>query len=206
MSTFITFEGPEGSGKSSQARTLAATLEEASYDVLLTREPGGTFIGDQIRRTLTTTDNTSMHPRTEFLLFSASRAQIVEEKIRPHLDQGGVVLCDRYFHSSLAYQGYGHQLDQQMLMTITRFATHGLVPDLVLLLDLPVEEGLQRRRKDGDWNRLDAYDVAFHQRVRQGYLSMAQAEPQRWSVIDASLPEKHVQSLIQEKVLALLAS
>lgn len=204
MSTFITLEGPEGSGKSSQARALAATLEEAGYDVLLTREPGGTFIGDQIRQTLMTKENTSMHPRTEFLLFSSSRAQIVEEKLLPHLARGGVVLCDRYFHSSLAYQGYGHQLDRETLLTITHFATQGLVPDLVLLLDLPVEEGLQRRRMDGDWNRLDAYDVPFHRRVRQGYLSMAQADPQGWAVIDASLSEERVRALIQDRVLALL--
>jgi dTMP kinase len=185
MSLFITLEGPEGGGKTSQAMQLVEHLQARGYDVLHSREPGGTFIGEQIRRVLFSLDNTLMHPRTEFLLFSAARAQHVNEVILPQLEKGRVVICDRFYDASLAYQGYGHDLDLETLKSITIFATGGLIPDLTLLLDLPVEEGLKRREQDGNWNRLDAYDLEFHHRVREGYLAMAASEPDRWVIIDA---------------------
>lgn len=196
MSFFVTLEGPEGGGKTSQAKFLADALIQADLDVLLTREPGGTEIGDQIRKVLMSLENSSMVPGTEFLLFSASRAQLVREIIRPHLNNDGVVVSDRYFHSSLAYQGYGHRLDLDALRQITDFATDELSPDLILLLDLPVEIGLQRRRSGGSWNRLDAYEQEFHLRVRAGYHTMAQADPERWVSIDAAGPSDAVQEQI----------
>ena len=205
MSYFITLEGPEGSGKTIHARTLADHLRAHGHDVLLTREPGGTSIGDQIRRVLFELDNTSMRPSTEFLLFSASRAQHVDEVIRPHLEGDGVVVCDRYYDSSLAYQGYGHGLDLQHLGAITDFATGGLKPDLTLLLDLSVEDGLRRRQEGGSWNRLDEYSLEFHRRVRQGYLELVAAEPERWVVVDASPSIEAVQEKIQAVVEARLA-
>jgi dTMP kinase len=182
---FITLEGPEGGGKTLQAARLAEHLELLGHQTLLTREPGGTAISDQIRMVLGSLANTAMDPRTEFLLFSASRAQHVHEIILPHLDRSGVVVCDRYFDSSLAYQGFGHALDLATLREVTRFATSGLIPDLTLLLDLPVEQGLTRRQRGGDWNRLDAYALDFHERVRRGYAQLAAEEPERWVVIDA---------------------
>ncbi len=184
MSLFITLEGPDGSGKTRQAILLSQRLGALNHDVLLTREPGGTEIGEQIRQVLTSLDNTLMDPRAEFLLFSASRAQHVQERIHPHLEKGGIVVCDRFFDASLAYQGYGHGLDRDALQEITAFATQGMVPDLTFLLDLPVEQGLKRREQDGNWNRLDAYNLDFHRRVRQGYLALAKSQPARWVVID----------------------
>jgi dTMP kinase len=204
MSFFVTLEGPEGSGKSTQVRRLAKHLREKGHDVLLSREPGGTSIGDQIREVLTNLDNTAMDPRTEFLLFSSSRAQLVYEVIKPHLARGGIVVCDRFYHSSLAYQGYGHGLDLEPLRVITRFATAGLEPDLVLLLDLPVEDGLRRRRKEGRWNRLDAFDLDFHRCVRKGYLKMAAADHARWATIDAMASPDEVHTEIRRKVEAFL--
>jgi dTMP kinase len=183
---FITLEGPDGGGKTLQATRLVEHLNQRGFNALLTREPGGTPISDQIRKILERLDNTAMDPRTEFLLFSASRAQHVNQIITPHLEKGGIVVCDRYFDSSLAYQGFGHQLDLETLREVTAFATEGLTPDLTLLLDLPVEEGLQRRQQGGDWNRLDAYELAFHQRVRQGYARLAADAPERWVTIDAA--------------------
>jgi dTMP kinase len=201
MSLFITLEGPDGSGKSTQAKLLAEEVAAHGYNVLLTREPGGSPIGDQIRQILFNLKNTSMYPKTEFLLFSASRAQHVSEVIQPHLAKGGIVISDRYFHSSLAYQGYGHELDLVELIRITSFATGGLLPDLIFLLDLPVEEGLKRRKSEGKWNRLDDYQVNFHQRVRKGYLTMVEEDPDRWIVIDASKSVDRIQSEIQDVVL-----
>ena len=206
MSFFVTLEGPDGSGKSTQANLLAEELSARGYDVLLTREPGGSGIGDQVRRILFTLDNTAMYPKTEFLLFSASRAQHVSEVIRPHLDKGGVVISDRYFHSSLAYQGFGHQLDLDTLKEITSFATGDLLPDLILLLDLPVEMGLSRRRNEGKWNRLDDYQVEFHQRVRDGYLTMAEEDPDRWGLVDASRPVDRIHKEVQELISRHLPS
>lgn len=201
---FITLEGSEGSGKTTQARALAEFLRQTGYDVLLTREPGGTPIGDQIRAVLLNLENTAMHLRTEILLLQASRAQLVEQVIRPHLAQGGLVLCDRYADSTLAYQGYGYQMDLARLRPLVEFATGGLKPDLTLLLDLEVEEGLRRRARDGEWNRLDAYDRAFYQRVRQGYLELARQEPQRWVIVDAMQSVEAVQAALRRVVLARL--
>jgi len=197
---FITLEGPDGGGKSTQAARLAEFLRQRGCKVLATREPEGTAIGDQIRSVLSNLENTAMHPRTEILLFQASRAQHVEQVIRPHLALGGVVVCDRYADSTLAYQGYGHQVDLAGLRTIVEFATGGLKPDLTLWLDIDVEEGLRRRTKSGEWNRLDAYDLAFHHRVRQGYFELAREEPWRWVWIDASGSPETVQEEIRRVV------
>jgi len=204
--TFITFEGPEGSGKTTHIAVLAEYLRAQNYPVLTTREPGGTPIGDEIRSVLMGLKNTDMRPRTEILLFQASRSQLVEQVIRPRLAQGDVVLSDRYADSTLAYQGYGYQqfLVEDLRPLIT-FATGGLIPDLTLLLDVDVEIGLQRRMQQGGWNRLDAYDCAFHQRVRQGFLELARSSPDRWRVIDASLPMEDVKEEIRRVVLARLS-
>lgn len=201
---FITFEGPDGSGKTSQVAPLAKHLSAMGYQVLMTREPGGTPIGDQVRSVLFDLKNKGMHPRTEILLFQASRAQLVEQVIRPFLEKGGVVLCDRYADSTMAYQGYGHCVDLQDLAGIVRFATGGLKPDLTLLLDLEVEQGLSRRASGGDWNRLDDYELEFHRRVRQGFLTLAKQEPQRWVVIDAAQPPDVIQAAVRSIVLSRL--
>ena len=145
-------------------------------------------------------ENKSMSPEAEFLLFSASRAQVVRELIQPHLERGGIVVCDRFYDSSLAYQGYGHELDQALLRTITNFVTDGLVPDLTFLLDLTSELGLERRKHDGRWNRLDDYDIAFHERVREGYLNLAAAEPDRWVWVDAAQTQDDIQKQIRETI------
>jgi dTMP kinase len=202
---FVTFEGPDGSGKTSQVAILAEHLRQLGYPLLVTREPGGTSIGDQIRKILSDLDNMTMQPRTEILLFQASRAQLVDEVIRPHLERGSLVLCDRFADSTLAYQGYGHCIDLDQLRSIINFATGELKPDLTLLFDVDVETGLRRRARGGDWNRLDAYEVAFHQRVRKGYLQLAQEEPDRWIKIDAGQPPEAVQEAVRKAVLGRLA-
>jgi len=201
---FITLEGPDGSGKSTQAQLLTVFLRQHGYTVLLTREPGGTPIGEQVRSILNNLENTAMHPRTEILLFQASRAQHVEELIKPHLNKGDLVICDRYADSTLAYQGYGHQVDIAALRQVVDYATSGLKPDLTLLLDLEVEIGLKRRRGGGDWNRLDAYELAFHKRVREGYYQLMNEEPERWVLIDAAQTPEQVQEQITKIVISRL--
>jgi len=197
---FITLEGPEGSGKSTQARLLVEALQRLRRDVLATREPGGTPIGEQIREVIHSLKNTDMQERTEILLFQASRAQLVEQVIRPHLANGGVVVCDRYADSTLAYQGYGYGRDLEQLRNLIAFATGGLQPDLTLLLDMDAEAGLKRRLKGGEWNRLDALDLSFHQRVREGYHHLVQTSPERWVIIDADRSVESVQADIQQIV------
>lgn len=202
---FITLEGPEGSGKTSQVPSLAAYLREKGYEVVVTREPGGTAVSDQIRDVLMNLKNVSIVPRTEILLFLAARAQHVEGLIRPALEAGKLVLCDRYGDSTLAYQGYGHNTDLENLRYLLNYATGGLKPDLTLLLDVPVEVGLMRKREnDSEWNRLDAYEEAFHKRVRQGYLELAKLEPDRWQIIDATQDKDRVQKAMRRAVMALL--
>jgi len=202
---FITLEGPEGSGKSSQLPILAEWLREQGYDVYTTREPGGTMISDQIRTILHDLENIAMHPRTEILLYLASRSQHVEEVIRPLLEKNTIVLCDRYADSTLAYQGYGHGVDIPTLKKLLDFSTGGLYPDLTILLDLDVEIGLERRKlSGGEWNRLDAYALAFHKRVREGYLILVANEPQRWRIVDAAQSFDDVQKTLQEVIKAEL--
>ena len=201
---FITLEGPEGSGKSSQLPDLAEFLRGQGWDVLTTREPGGTPIGDQIRQILMRLDNQELHPRTEILLFLASRAQLVEQVIKPALREGKLVLSDRFGDSTLAYQGYGHGIDLATLRAMLAFATDNLKPELTLLLDVDVEIGLQRKRKEDEWNRLDAYELAFHQRVREGYHELCRQEPERWRVIDAMQPKDAVQFALRQAVMQFL--
>ncbi|MFZ3069538.1 MAG: dTMP kinase [Anaerolineaceae bacterium] len=201
---FITLEGPEGSGKTSQIPDLAEFLRGQGYNILTTREPGGTSIGDQIRRVLMSLENQALHPRTEILLFLAARAQLVEQVIKPALQDGKIVLCDRYGDSTLAYQGYGHGLDLLSLRSMLAFATDQLKPDLTLFLDMDVETGLQRKRKVDEWNRLDAYEVSFHQRVRNGYHALIAEEPKRWRVIDATQPKEAVQSAMRQAVMQFI--
>jgi len=198
---FITFEGPEGSGKTSQIRSLSEFLTQQGISICCTREPGGTEIGNQIREVLTRMENDAMHPRTEILLFLAARAQLVEQCIRPELQRGTTVLCDRYADSTLAYQGYGHGVDLDLLRSLLNFATGSLWPDLTILMDIESEKGLGRKRGAGEWNRLDAYALAFHQRVRQGYLALASRDPERWVIVDASQPFDAVQSQLRRILL-----
>jgi len=202
---FITLEGPEGSGKSTQAVLLAQFLAENGFSVVSTREPGGTNIGDQIRDVLHDVANEEMESETEFLLYSASRAQLVREVIRPALLENKVVLCDRYADSSIAYQGYGRGLDLDTLLAVTEFATGGLVPDLTLLLDIDVEQGLSRRIDgDDEMNRLDLQEIAFHQRVRDGYHQLAAAGPERWVLVDAGRRPEEIQRDLRRIVLERL--
>lgn len=208
MGSFITFEGPEGSGKTTQIRLLAAWLRAQGREVVTTREPGGTRIGDGIRALLLDPIHAEMRPETEILLFSAARAQLVGQVIRPHLAQGGIVLCDRFADSTLAYQGYGRQLELGTLRQITAFATGHLTPDLTICLDLPVEEGLRRKRggDQAEWNRMEQEQVAFHERVRHGFLALAAAEPARWLVLDATQSLEGIQEEIRKRVAKHLTS
>ncbi len=201
---FITLEGPEGSGKTSHIPHLVAFLRERGHNVFPTREPGGTSIGEQIRAVIHDLKNAEMHPRTETLLYQAARAQIVEEVIRPRLAAGEIVLSDRYADSTIAYQGYGHQQDIEQVRQLIRYATGGLTPHLTILLDLDVEIGLKRKAKQDEWNRLDAYTVDFHQRVRAGYLTLAAQEPARWRIVDASQPWEAVQHALRQVIGAAL--
>lgn len=198
---FITFEGPDGSGKSTQIELVAQFLKDSGFDVLTTREPGGTAISDQIRAILHDVTNTAMCSITEVLLYSASRAQLVHEVILPHLKKGGVVVCDRYIDSTFAYQGHGRRMDSDLLRQITRFATGGLEPDLTICLDLDPAQGLERKQLanstgEGELNRMDQQELEFYQRVRNGYLSMAHNQ-RRWLVIDATEPIEVVAGIIR---------
>ena len=194
---FITLEGPEGSGKTSHIPHLVEYLREKGNIVFPTREPGGTFIGEQIREVIHDLKNVEMHARTETLLYQAARAQIVEQVIKPRLADGEIVISDRYFDSTIAYQGYGHQQDLEQVRALVKYATGGLAPDLTILLDLDVEVGLKRKKKNGEeWNRMDAHEVEFYQRVRAGYLEMVKSEPNRWAVVDAG----HEWDAVQEEL------
>lgn len=196
---FISFEGIEGSGKSTAQRLLAEHLQGLGYDPLLTREPGGCALGRSLRPILLDARTRGLSSRAELYLFLADRAQHVAEVIRPALEAGQAVLCDRYTDSTLAYQGYGRGLDPEHLRRINDMATGGLMPDLTLLLDLPVHCGLERaglrNREEGtvlSEGRFDAESLEFHERVRQGYRSLAAEEPERVAIIDAAQPPEDV--------------
>lgn len=205
---FITFEGLDGSGKTTQIKQVVPWLQSLGYDVLVTREPGGTPIGDQIREVLHSLDNAEMHPHAELLLYNASRAQLVAEVLRPHLAAGGIVVCDRFYDSTLAYQGYGHGLDLSVLQAIVQFATGGLKPDLTLFLDITPDAGLERRRQASlfgeEWNRLDDMDLSFHHRVYAGYQALMSAETGRWASIPAVQTPDAVTQQIRDVLLARL--
>ncbi len=201
---FITLEGPEGSGKTSHIPYLVEYLREKGYVVFPTREPGGASISEQIRDILHDLKNAEMHPRTETLLYQAARAQIVEQVIQPRLADGEIVISDRYYDSTIAYQGYGHQQDLEQVRALVKYATGGLVPDLTVLLDLDVEVGLKRKKKGDEWNRMDAYTVEFHRRVRAGYLEMVKQEPSRWMVVDAGQKWESVQEELRKVIMKKL--
>ena len=198
---FITLEGPEGSGKTSHIKPLTEWLTAQGHKVFATREPGGTNIGEQIRNVIHDLKNTEMQPRTETLLYQAARAQIMEQVIRPKLAEETIVISDRYYDSTIAYQGYGHQQNLDEVRALVKYATGGLTPDLTILLDIDVEAGLKRKTQNAsEWNRLDAYDVDFHRRVHAGYLEMVKQEPQRWVVIDASQSWNEVQEELRKVI------
>jgi dTMP kinase len=203
MALFVTFEGGEGCGKSVQARALYHRLSQLVIPVLLIHEPGGTPLGNKIGYWLKWGRDTKIAPLTELLLFNASRAQLVEEVIQPSLKAGKVVVSDRFFDSTIAYQSYGRGLNRAMVESICRAATKGLKPDLTVLLDITAEEGLARKstRKH---DRFEEAGLAFHRRVRSGYLKMAKDEPARWLVIDAGQPKKKIADIIWQKVSQLL--
>ena len=197
----IAFEGVEGSGKSTQLELLRQLLEEQGRDVVVTREPGGTPAGERVRELLLDRE-VELHPRAEALLFAAARAELVEAVIRPALERGAVVLCDRYLDSSLAYQGGARGLGRDPVEQVNRFATGGLVPDLVVLLDLDPADGLARRARDPD--RIEAQDLGFHRRVRDAFRDLAAADPDRFAVVDAAAPVPEVAAQVQAAVLGVL--
>jgi dTMP kinase len=202
MSSFITFEGGEGTGKSTQAKALFRKLTELGFPVLLVKEPGGTPLGKALAKQLKHSQ-AEIAPLSELLLFAAARAQLVSEVIMPALAQGKVVMCDRFADSTTAYQGYGWGLDLALIEAVNNAATAGLCPDITILLDIEVEKGLQRKQLKKD--RFEREAIAFHQRVRQGYLEMAAKEPERWFVVDASKPKAKVTEIIWERVAEFLS-
>lgn len=197
---FITFEGLDGSGKTTQVKELAAHLRARGHNVLLTREPGGTEIGDQIRGLLQDRAHIQMASETELLLFCASRAQLVSQVIRPYLANDGIVICDRFADSTIAYQGYGRGIDLDFLRAMLNFATGGLEPDLTIYLDITPEEGVARRRQASlfgeEFSRIDQLELEFHHRVQAGYQALMQAEPQRFMRIDAVQSPEQVRANI----------
>jgi dTMP kinase len=202
---FITLEGPEGSGKTSHIPHLVEYLREQGHVVFPTREPGGTSISEQIRDILHDMKNAEMHPRTETLLYQSARAQIVEQVIKPRLADKEIVISDRYYDSTIAYQGYGHQQNLDEIRALVKYATGGLTPDLTILLDLDIEVGLKRKtQNEVEWNRMDAYTVEFHKRVRAGYLEMVKQEPQRWVVVNSDQEWKSVQEELRRVIVGRL--
>ncbi|MBI4532696.1 MAG: dTMP kinase [Candidatus Melainabacteria bacterium] len=196
---FVTLEGPEGAGKTTQVKLLSKYLDTLGHRHVVTRDPGGTALGRQIRRILLNPE-TPVNPVTELLLYEADRAQHVSEVIVPALKAGILVLCDRYTDSTLAYQGYGRELDFKLILELNEIATGGLTPDLTILFDIDSSMGLARLHPSGH-DRLEREALAFHQKVRQGYLNLAEQEPERWRIIDATRPL----SLVQEDLRKLLA-
>ncbi len=198
--TFLTLEGPEGAGKTTQVKLLASKLEAAGIPHLITRDPGGTPLGKQIRRALLTPGN-PVSPMAELLLYSADRAQHVDELIIPALKEGKLVICDRYTDSTVAYQGYGRSLDLNLISQLNAMSTQGLTPELTILFDLESEKGLGRLHPGGH-DRMEREAIEFHHRVRQGYLELVKKEPQRWQVIDAS----KALSAVQEELKTIIST
>ena len=205
---FLSFEGGEGSGKSLQARGLAQALTERGREVVLTREPGGTAAGERIRDILLHAREIPLSPEAQVLLFSSARAQLVREVIRPALDAGKIVIADRFFDSTVVYQGHGHGVPMEAIREVTALAVGTLAPDRTFLLDVPVEVGLARSgwRAEARWDRFEADATDFHVRVRDAYLRLAAAEPRRFVVVPADRGEAEVASDIRREVDALLGA
>jgi dTMP kinase len=204
MALFITFEGGEGSGKSIQAKILYRRLSELAVSVVLTHEPGVTVLGKRIDRILKWTTNVDISPIAELLMFNVSRAQLVKEIIADALQTGRTVICDRFYDSTTAYQGYGRGIDIEMVKTINSIATGGLTPDLTIFLDMPPEEGFKRKIHDRP-DRFETESINFHRRVRQGYLEMAKDEPVRWLVVDGTQKKETIAGIIWKRVSELIA-
>jgi dTMP kinase len=203
VSIFITFEGGEGCGKSYQSKLLYHRLLEEGVAALLTHEPGGTPLGENIRRWLKWHKEISLSAAAELLLFSASRNQLVNEVITPALAKGEAVVCDRFYDSTLAYQGYGRGLDLYTIKRLNELSTDGLKPTLTILLDIPAAEGLARKNVKRQ-DRFEKEELAFHEQVRQGYLQLARNEPKRFLVVDALLPKNAVAYIIGDRVKRLV--
>lgn len=197
---FISFEGIEGSGKTTQAAFLAKRLAAEGYDALLTYEPGGTVVGRKIREVLLQPEHMEMSHITELLLYNADRAQHLSETILPALGEGKVVITDRFTDSTVAYQGYGRGIDLQLIMSIDGHATGGIRPDLTILFDLDAEAGLTRNRGINKVDRLELEDIAFHRKVREGFLRIAELEPERVKLVDASMSVEDVKNKVWEIV------
>jgi len=205
LSLFITFEGGEGCGKSTQAKALYRRLSRLGISAELTHEPGGTALGSQLRRLLKTKRQDEISPEAELFLFAACRVQLVNGVIRPGLQKGKVVICDRFADSTTVYQGYGRGIDLTTIKAVNEFATRGTKPDLTVLLDIPVAKGLGRKQAKMK-DRFEAEETAFHDRVRDGYLKLAADEPERWLVIDATLPKARIGKIIWDRVNQLLSA
>ena len=205
MNLFITFEGGEGCGKSTQAKALYRRLSRLGISAELTHEPGGTALGSQLRRLLKTKRQDEISPEAELFLFAACRVQLVNGVIRPGLQKGKVVICDRFADSTTVYQGYGRGIDLTTIKAVNEFATRGTKPDLTVLLDIPVAKGLGRKQAKMK-DRFEAEETAFHDRVRDGYLKLAADEPERWLVIDATLPKARISKIIWDRVNQLLSA
>ena len=203
MSLFITFEGAEGCGKSTQARALWQRLVRRGIPSLLTYEPGGTALGNRLRYVLKKRLQDKISPLGELFLFAACRVQIVNEVIRPGLQQGKVVICDRFSDSTTVYQGYGRGLNLETIEEINDLATEGIKPDLTVLLDIPPQQGLNRKTSRSN-DRFEAENLAFHHKIRDGYLKLAAEEPARWLIIDATLPRAEIGKIIWARVVQLL--
>jgi dTMP kinase len=203
MSLFITFEGGEGSGKSLQTRALYRQLNRLAIPAILIHEPGSTVLGEKLTRLLKWARGTSISPMTELMLFNASRAQLMDEVVRPALQTGKIVICDRYTDSTIAYQGYGRRVDIETIRKVNSLATGTLKPDLTVLLDISPEAGFARKTGQ-EPDRFEQEDRAFHRRVRAGYLKLAEEEPRRWLVIDAALPKEKIKQMIWQKVSSLI--
>jgi dTMP kinase len=204
MSLFITFEGGEGCGKSTQSKILYRRLKKLGKKVLLVHEPGITALGNKVTQLLKWSKDIKISPLAELLLFNVSRMQLVMEVIKPNWKKGTIVICDRYADSTTAYQGYGRGLDLNTVKSANALGTQGLIPNLTMLLDIPVEAGFSRN-KDKKHDRFETENLSFHQRVRQGYLKLAKAEPKRWLVIDATKSKKEIAGIIWQRVSKLIS-
>lgn len=197
---FITFEGIEGCGKTTQARLLYEALLEKGLKTVLTEEPGGTSLGQKLRKLLLEEDH-SIHPLTELLLYNASRAQHVMEKIRPLLKEGAIVICDRFMDSTFAYQGYGRGIEGKIIRSLDEISRQGLLPDITFLIDIDPEMGLKRHYSTKVLDRLERESLDFHRLVREGYLELARLEPERFRIINGAESIEHIHHIIVNTVL-----